>query len=96
MSFLSKILGNQNEREIKKLYKIVDDIEALEPEIQALKDEELKAKTNEFKNRISKGETLDDLLPEALSLIHISSLCSLMQRPKRLMWFTREKTEITV
>lgn len=73
MSFLSKILGNQNEREIKKLYKIVDDIEALEPEIQALKDEELKAKTNEFKNRISKGETLDDLLPEAFAVVREAS-----------------------
>lgn len=73
MSFLSKILGNQNEREIKKLYKIVDDIEALEPEIQALKDEELRAKTNEFKDRISKGETLDDLLPEAFAVVREAS-----------------------
>lgn len=73
MSFLSKILGNQNEREIKKLYKIVDNIESLEPEIQALKDEELRAKTDEFKGRLNEGETLDDILPEAFAVVREAS-----------------------
>ena len=73
MSFFSKILGNQNEREIKKLYKIVDNIESLEPEIQALKDEELRAKTDEFKDRLNEGETLDDILPEAFAVVREAS-----------------------
>ena len=73
MSFLSKIFGNQNEKEIKKLSKIVDEIEALELEIQALKDDELRAKTDEFKERFQKGETLDDLLPEAFAVVREAS-----------------------
>ncbi|MBX6754930.1 MAG: preprotein translocase subunit SecA, partial [Thermorudis peleae] len=67
--FLSKIFGDPNERELKRLRKIVDSINALEPEMQALSDEALRAKTEEFKARLAEGETLDDLLPEAFATV---------------------------
>lgn len=73
MSFLSKIFGNQNDREIRKLEKIVDAIEALEPEMEALTDAELRAKTDEFKARLANGETLDDLLVEAFAVVREAS-----------------------
>jgi len=73
MSFLTKIFGNQNDREIKKLEKIVDAIEALEPQMQALSDAELRAKTDEFKSRLANGETLDDLLVEAFAVVREAS-----------------------
>lgn len=68
MSFLDKFLSNQDNAEIKKLNKIVDKIEALEEGISSLTDEELAAKTQEFKKRLSKGETIDDLLEEAFAV----------------------------
>lgn len=68
MSFLDKFLSNQDNAEIKKLNKIVDKIEALEEGIASLTDEELAAKTQEFKKRLSKGETIDDLLEEAFAV----------------------------
>lgn len=73
MSFLSKIFGNQNDREIRKLEKIVDAIEALEPQMEALTDAELRAKTDEFKARLANGETLDDLLVEAFAVVREAS-----------------------
>lgn len=73
MSFLTKIFGNQNDREIKKLEKIVDAIEALEPQMQALSDANLRAKTDEFKSRLANGETLDDLLVEAFAVVREAS-----------------------
>ncbi|WP_372996452.1 preprotein translocase subunit SecA [Lutispora sp.] len=73
MSFLTKIFGNQNDREIKKLEKQVDAIEALEPQMQALSDAELRAKTDEFKSRLANGETLDDLLVEAFAVVREAS-----------------------
>ena len=62
MSLVDKIFGTHSERELKRIYPIVDKIEALRPTMQALSDEELKAKTPEFKKRLAEGETLDDLL----------------------------------
>ncbi len=66
---LAKIVGTKNEREIKRLKPIVARINALEPEIQKLSNEELKAKTKEFKERLSRGESLDALLPEAFAVV---------------------------
>jgi preprotein translocase subunit SecA len=63
------ILGNMNDKEVKKVMKIVDKVEAFEPQIKPLSDERLKEKTNEFRDRIEKGETLDDLLPEAFAVV---------------------------
>ncbi|MFA6184467.1 MAG: preprotein translocase subunit SecA [Parcubacteria group bacterium] len=72
MKFFKKIFGS-NEREIKKLQPIVEKINKLETSISALSDEELKNKTIEFKNRIKKGESLDNLLPEAFAVVRETS-----------------------
>ena len=69
MSFLEKIFGNYSEKELKKINPIVDKIEGYDSAMQALSDEELKAKTDEFKQRLANGETLDDLLPEAFAAV---------------------------
>ncbi|WP_457755817.1 preprotein translocase subunit SecA [Thermodesulfatator indicus] len=70
---LAKIVGTKNEREIKRLKPIVAKINALEPQIQKLSDAELKAKTQEFKERLDRGESLDSLLPEAFAVVREAS-----------------------
>ncbi|MDY3657285.1 MAG: preprotein translocase subunit SecA [Lachnospiraceae bacterium] len=69
MGFMDKILGTHSQREVKRVLPVVDKIEALEPEMQKLSDEELKAKTTEFKERLAAGETLDDLMVEAYAVV---------------------------
>ena len=69
MSFLTKIFGTHSENELKRIYPIIDQIEAMEPEMQSLSDEELKDKTREFKERLADGATLDDILPEAYAVV---------------------------
>jgi preprotein translocase subunit SecA len=66
---LSKIIGTQNEREIKKLRPLVEKINSFEPEVKNLSDAELAEKTGQFKKRLQGGETLDDILPEAFSVV---------------------------
>jgi len=73
MGLFTKIFGTHSEHELKRIYPIVDKIEALEPEMEALSDEELKAKTDEFKARLEGGETLDDLLVEAYAVVREAS-----------------------
>ena len=68
MGIFSKIMGTHSERELKRVYPIVDKIEAMGPAMEKLSDEELRAKTDEFKKRLSEGETLDDLLVEAYAV----------------------------
>ncbi|HEY1181542.1 MAG TPA: DEAD/DEAH box helicase, partial [Rhodocyclaceae bacterium] len=68
MSFLTKIFGSRNQRLLKQYRKKVSEINALEPQIEKLTDAELQAKTPEFKERLSKGETLDDILAEAFAV----------------------------
>ena len=68
MNIIEKIFGTHSENELKRIYPIVDKIEALGPEMEALSDEELRGKTREFKERLKEGETLDDILPEARCL----------------------------
>ncbi|HQA57685.1 MAG TPA: preprotein translocase subunit SecA, partial [Acetivibrio sp.] len=70
---LEKIIGSYSDREVKRIMPIVDKIEALEPEMQALSDDQLRAKTPEFKKRLSEGETLDDILPEAFAVVREAS-----------------------
>jgi preprotein translocase subunit SecA len=70
---LKSIFGSKNERELKRMGKNVVRINALEPAVQALSDEQLKAKTQEFRDRFQKGETLDDLLPEAFAVVREAS-----------------------
>ena len=69
MSFMEKIFGTHSERELKLINKTIDKIESLRPDMQKLSDEELRAKTAEFKKRLAEGETLDDLLPEAYAVV---------------------------
>ncbi|MTI46783.1 MAG: preprotein translocase subunit SecA [Firmicutes bacterium] len=72
-SIFEKIFGSYSEREIKRLGPIVDKIEALEDNMRKLSDSELKNKTNEFKDRLKSGETLDDILPEAFAVVREAS-----------------------
>ncbi len=80
MSLITKLFGDSNEREVKRLMKTVEMIEALEPSMKALTDAQLKAKTGEFKERLGKGETLDDLLPEAFAVVREAAVRVIGQR----------------
>lgn len=73
MGFLEKVFGSYSDKEIKKIMPIVNKINSLEPEIEALSDEELRAKTDEFKARLADGATLDDILPEAFAVVREAS-----------------------
>ncbi|MCK4507645.1 MAG: hypothetical protein KAU27_03835, partial [Desulfuromonadales bacterium] len=68
-SLLKKIVGSKNDRELKRLQQAVEQINALEPEIKELSDSALVAKTVEFRDRLQKGEALDDLLAEAFAVV---------------------------
>ena len=78
--WLTKIFGSKNERELKKLWPVVDQINSFEPSMKALSNDELKAQTLHFKERIAKGETLDDLLPEAFAAVREASVRTLNMR----------------
>ena len=69
MGLFDKLFGTRSQRELKKIQPIVDKILALEEEYKNLSEEQLKAKTPEFKERLAQGETLDDILPEAFAAI---------------------------
>ncbi|MGB7604986.1 MAG: preprotein translocase subunit SecA [Lutisporaceae bacterium] len=84
MSLFQKIFGNLNEKEVKKLLKIVDEIEALEPQMKALNDEQLQSKTPEFKERIKNGESLDQILPEAFAVVREAAVRVIGQRHFRV------------
>ena len=73
MGFLSKIFKSYSEKEVQRVMPIVEKINNLEPEIEKLTDAELKAKTDEFKQRLQKGETLDDILPGAFAIVREAS-----------------------
>lgn len=77
---LAIILGTNNARQLRKIQPIVDKINALEPGISALSDESLAAKTVEFKDRLAKGQTLDDILPEAFAVVREASKRRIGQR----------------
>lgn len=84
IGWLKKLIGDSNEKEIKRLSKTVDEIEALEPAMQALSDGELRAKTDEFKRRLAEGETLEDLLVEAFAVVREASVRVLGMRHFRV------------
>ncbi|MCF6153916.1 MAG: preprotein translocase subunit SecA [Candidatus Brocadia sp.] len=73
MSFLTKIFGTSNERILNKIKPIIEHINSLEPKMMSLTDAELRQKTDEFKERLSRGETMDDLLPEAFATVREAS-----------------------
>lgn len=84
MGFFDKIFGSYSEREVKRIIPIVDKIDALDSKMQALSDEELRAKTTEFKERIAKGETLDDILPEAFAVAREAAARTIGLKPYRV------------
>ncbi|MDR3550076.1 MAG: preprotein translocase subunit SecA [Candidatus Babeliales bacterium] len=77
---LAKIFGTDNERQLKKLWPIVAHINSLEPHISSLTDEQLKAKTNEFREQLARGKKLDDILPEAFAVVREASKRAIGQR----------------
>ena len=84
MGLIQKIFGTYSQRELKSIYPIADKIEALENEYRQLTDEQLQAKTPEFKQRLQQGETLDDILPEAFAAVREAADRVLGLRPYRV------------
>lgn len=80
LGLVKKIFGDQNEREVKRLMKAVDQINEMEPTYKELTDEQLKDKTQEFRDRIEKGETLDELLPEVFCVVREAAVRTLGMR----------------
>ncbi|MCI6275185.1 MAG: preprotein translocase subunit SecA [Clostridium sp.] len=83
MGFLEKVFGTYSEREVKRIQPLVDKVEKFEDTIKSLSDEELRGKTEEFKNRLNNGETLDDILPEAYAVVREASVRTLGLRHYR-------------
>ena len=83
-NLVEKIIGTYSERELKRIMPIVDKIEALGPEMEALSDAELRAKTDEFKRRLKDGQTLDDIMPEAFAVVREASTRVLGERHYRV------------
>ncbi len=79
-NLLTRVFGSKNEREIKQLQPIVESINQLEPQIQAMSDDQLKAQTGKFKERLDQGASLDDLLPEAFATVREASVRALQMR----------------
>lgn len=84
MKMMEKLFGTYSDRELKRIYPIVDKIEALEEDMKKLTDEQLRGKTAEFKERLANGETLDDLLPEAFAVVREAADRVLGQRHFRV------------
>ena len=74
---MEKIFGDLNAKEVKKVAKIADKVEAYDAQMQSLTDEQLREKTEKFKERLKKGETLDDILPEAFAVCREGAVRSL-------------------
>ena len=84
MGFLQKLFGSHSDHELKRIYPIADKIEALETQMQALSDEQLRAKTDEFKARYQSGEDLDSILPEAFAVAREAAWRVLGMKPFRV------------
>jgi len=81
VSFLNKIFGDANERYLKSVRLLVEEINKFEAEFEKFSAEEIKNKTAEFKKRISEGESLDQILPEAFALVREAARRTIKQRP---------------
>ena len=79
--YLTKMFGSKNERELKRLQPVIERINSLEPEIQAMDDSRLSSQTSRLKERLGKGESLDDILPEAFATVREASLRTIKERP---------------
>ncbi len=84
MWLLEKLLGNFNDKEVKRLMKTVDEIEALDEKMQSLSDAELRKKTDEFKERLNKGQTLDDIMIEAFAVVREAAVRTLGMKHYRV------------
>lgn len=73
IKLLTKVFGSRNDRTLRRMRKAVSLINAMEPEMEKLSDDELKAKTNEFRARIEKGESVESLIPEAFAVVREAS-----------------------
>ncbi|MGB9797478.1 MAG: preprotein translocase subunit SecA, partial [bacterium] len=76
-----KLLFDSNERELRRLRPLVEKINSLEPKVASLSDAQLRAKTDEFRERLAKGETLDDILPEAFAVVREAAKRTIGLRP---------------
>ena len=81
MNFIQKIFGTKNERELKRIAPLVDEINRFEPAVKKLSDEELRAKTAYFKEKLSNGASLDDILTEAFAVVREASWRTVGMRP---------------
>ena len=79
-SLIKKIVGSKNERELKRIQPLVEQINQLEPKISPLSDDQLRAKTSEFKERIERGESLEEILPEAFAVVREAAKRTLGER----------------
>jgi len=79
-NILTKVIGSKNERELNKIKPVVEKINAFEPQMQAMSDEQLKAQTGLFKERLNNGESIDDILPEAFATVREASVRTLDMR----------------
>jgi preprotein translocase subunit SecA len=79
-NFFTRMFGSKNERDLRRLQPIVDSINALEPQMEALSDDELRDQTGKFRERLAQGESLDDLLPEAFATVREASVRTLQMR----------------
>ena len=79
-NYLTKVFGSKNERELKKLHPMLEQVNALEPKIQAMSDEQLRAQTGLFRQRYERGEPLEELLPEAFATVREGSVRALKMR----------------
>ncbi|HBR08522.1 MAG TPA: preprotein translocase subunit SecA, partial [Clostridiales bacterium] len=84
MGFFQKLFGSHSNHELKRIYPVVDKIEALDPTFQKLSDAELRAKTDEFRARLAQGEDTDDILPEAFAAVREASWRVLGMKPFRV------------
>ena len=81
LDFLTRVFGSKNERELKRLRPIVERINALEPDMQAMGDEQLRGRTAQFRERLGKGESLDSILPEAFATVREAASRTINERP---------------
>src|SRR5512144_2558971 len=79
-SIIKKIVGSKNERELKRIQPLIERINELEPKISPLSDDQLRAKTSEFKERIEKGESVDEILPDAFAVVRETAKRTLGER----------------
>ena len=92
---IDKIFGTHSDRELKRIMPLVDKIEELRPAMQALSDEELRGKTDEYKKRLGEGETLDDLLPEAFATVREAARRVLNMEHYRVQLIGRARASIS-